>query len=141
MKTLSKILLAVKPRTIAVVIGLALAIFGTTSESSHADRREAKFSCRTAAMSSPHLWAPAQCSTICFCSPRRTVWVPFSKVMSLLLHHGRLGHIQRWYRTHFRTNSQNARIFFTGPASRNLDNVASRDCGLSVGAGPNFREI
>src|SRR5215472_3277609 len=39
-----KILLAVKPRTIAAVIGLALAIFGTTSESSHADRREAKFS-------------------------------------------------------------------------------------------------
>ena len=125
MNTSLKILLAIKPRTLAAAIGLSLAICGTAST-----RATPIVGGQVFVQNSGHVIATFVGSDagfdnlILLASPPNNLGVIFEGHVTPSGTTVDLGVFNAGTELIFELNNQNGGIFFTGPASRNPDNVA-----------------
>jgi len=125
MNTPSKILFAIKPKTIAVVIGVSFAIFSTTPT-----RATPILGGQIFVQNSGHVIATFTGSDSAFdnllllASPANNLGVIFEGHVTPSGTTLDLGAFNAGTELIFAINNQSGGIFFTGPANRNPDNVA-----------------
>jgi hypothetical protein len=139
MNTPSKILFAIKPKTIAVVVGLSFAIFSTTPT-----RATPILGGQIFVQNSGHVTATFTASDSAFdnllllASPPNNLGVIFEGHVTPSGTMVDLGAFNAGTELIFALNNQNGGIFFTGPANRNPDNVAHAIVDDQFGPGQTF---
>jgi uncharacterized protein DUF4114 len=121
----SKILLAIKPRTIAVVIGVSFAICGTAPTRATPIVGGKIFVQNTGDVIATFLGSAAGFDNLLLlASPPNNLGVIFEGHVTPSGTMVDLGVFNAGTELIFELNNQNGGIFFTGPANRNPDNVA-----------------
>jgi hypothetical protein len=139
MNTPSKILFAIKPKTIAVVVGLSFAIFSTTPI-----RATPILGGQIFVQNSGLVTATFTASDSAFdnllllASPPNNLGVIFEGHVTPSGTMVDLGAFNAGTELIFALNNQNGGIFFTGPANRNPDNVAHAIVDDQFGPGQTF---
>jgi hypothetical protein len=125
MNTPSKILFAIKPKTIAVVVGLSFAIFSTTPTRATPILGGQIFVKNSGLVTATFAGSDSAFDNLLLlASPPNNLGVIFEGHVTPSGTMVDLGAFNAGTELIFALNNQNGGIFFTGPANRNPDNVA-----------------
>jgi uncharacterized protein DUF4114/protein with PEP-CTERM/exosortase system signal len=139
MNTPSKILFAIKRKTIAVVIGLSFAIFSTTPTRATPIVGGRIFVQNTGHVITTFVGSDAGFDDLLLlASPPNNLGVIFEGHVSPPGSMVDLGVFNAGTELIFELNNQNGGIFFTGPANRNPDNIAHAIVDDQFGPGQTF---